>query len=174
MLYVGMLSAAAKLYNDESLIIKAEKIKEYIRKRSYKNGFFTDQEVRKNGSLVNSGKSTEVCQYYAFFFDIATRELYPELFETLVESFGPDRKMKNLYNEIYEANAFVGNYLRLDILLRYGYTKKVLENVEGYFYYMAERTGTLWENVSENASCNHGFASHVAYGFVKYSEKKKI
>lgn len=174
MLYVGMLSAAAKLYNDESLIIKAEKIKEYIRKRSYKNGFFTDQEVRKNGSLVNSGKSTEVCQYYAFFFDIATRELYPELFETLVESFGPDRKMKNLYNEIYEANAFVGNYLRLDILLRYGYTKKVLENVEGYFYYMAERTGTLWENVSENASCNHGFASHVAYWLCKIFGEEKI
>jgi alpha-L-rhamnosidase len=28
---------------------------------------------------------------------------------------------------------------------------------------MAERTGTLWENVDVSASCNHGFASHVIY-----------
>jgi len=28
---------------------------------------------------------------------------------------------------------------------------------------MADRTGTLWEHASVNASCNHGFASHVIY-----------
>jgi alpha-L-rhamnosidase len=28
---------------------------------------------------------------------------------------------------------------------------------------MAERTGTLWENMTPHASCNHGFASHVAH-----------
>ncbi len=33
----------------------------------------------------------------------------------------------------------------------------------GNSYYMAERTGTLWENVGAYASCNHGFASHVAH-----------
>lgn len=28
---------------------------------------------------------------------------------------------------------------------------------------MAERTGTLWENVGDYASLNHGFASHIVY-----------
>ena len=28
---------------------------------------------------------------------------------------------------------------------------------------MAERTGTLWENVDDRASCNHGFASHICF-----------
>ena len=28
---------------------------------------------------------------------------------------------------------------------------------------MAERTGTLWENVHANASTNHGFASHACH-----------
>jgi alpha-L-rhamnosidase len=28
---------------------------------------------------------------------------------------------------------------------------------------MAERTGTLWENVGDYASCNHGFASHIVH-----------
>ena len=31
-----------------------------------------------------------------------------------------------------------------------------------YFLYMADRTGTLWEDVSSaRASLNHGFASHI-------------
>ena len=34
---------------------------------------------------------------------------------------------------------------------------------------MAERTGTLWENVSEQASCNHGFAS-CAVRFIRKAE----
>ncbi len=28
---------------------------------------------------------------------------------------------------------------------------------------MAERTGTLWENISTRASLNHGFASHIVH-----------
>ena len=28
---------------------------------------------------------------------------------------------------------------------------------------MAQRTGTLWENQSPHASCNHGFASHIVH-----------
>ena len=32
---------------------------------------------------------------------------------------------------------------------------------------MAERTGTLWENDTPHASCNHGFASHAAVFYVK-------
>ena len=32
---------------------------------------------------------------------------------------------------------------------------------------MAERTGTLWENDTPHASCNHGFASHAAVFYVR-------
>jgi alpha-L-rhamnosidase len=28
---------------------------------------------------------------------------------------------------------------------------------------MAEQTGTLWENMSAHASCNHGFASYLGH-----------
>ena len=73
------------------------------------------------------------------------------------------RQEKGLYPEIWPANAFIGNYLRLDILLRLGYRDTVRENIEGYFLYMAEKTGTLWENIGDTASCNHGFASYVLY-----------
>lgn len=59
------------------------------------------------------------------------------------------------------ANAFISNCLRLDILTQLDYFHTVRENIEGYFLYIAERTGTLGENVGDTASCNHGFASYV-------------
>lgn len=38
---------------------------------------------------------------------------------------------------------------------------KLEEDICGYFDYMANLTGTLWEHKDIKASCNHGFASHV-------------
>jgi alpha-L-rhamnosidase len=32
---------------------------------------------------------------------------------------------------------------------------------------MANLTGTLWENIGTTASCNHGFASHVAVTYCR-------
>ena len=40
--------------------------------------------------------------------------------------------------------------------------KKLLSEIEGYFGYMAKRTGTLWEKIDDRANMNHGFASYVA------------
>ncbi len=43
-----------------------------------------------------------------------------------------------------------------------GLTSQVLEESPGLPAYMAEQTGTLWENDGAYASCNHGFASHIS------------
>ena len=45
---------------------------------------------------------------------------------------------------------------------RAGRGRQILDETKGYFLYMAERTGTLWENDTTRASCNHGFASYAA------------
>lgn len=161
MLYCKALSAAGSLYGRTDLSEKAEHLKTEILKQSFDGTFFTDNAVRKDGVLTTSGECTEVCQYYVFFFGIATKESHPGLYEILLNDFGPDRDVKRVYPEIYPANAFIGNYLRLDILMQYGAYERVYENIIGYFGYMAERTGTLWEYVGTNASCNHGFASYV-------------
>ena len=50
---------------------------------------------------------------------------------------GPGKK--GMHPDIYPANAFVGNYLRLDVLTRYGLKERCLQEIEGYFYYMAEK-----------------------------------
>ena len=104
-----------------------------------------------------------MCQYYAFFFGIALPEKFPRLWEILIKKFGPDRKEKKLYPEIFQANSFVGNYFRMELLSREGLCKQMKDELVDYFLYMAERTGTLWENTGEYASCDHGFASHIAH-----------
>jgi len=172
MTYCGAIKAAANLYNDEKLQRKYRAMVNVIREQSYNGEFFTDHAVRENGKLVNPGDITEVCQYYAFFFDIATKNLYPKLLETMVYDFGPVRWKDDKYPNVWPANAFIGDYLRLDILLRYGYKEKVVEEIQNFFYKMAKTTGTLWEHEDTRASCNHGFASHVIHWMVQIFNKK--
>ena len=164
MLYATMKDVIAELYGDEGLAVEAAELRKTIAEMSMtESGFFCDNAYRRDGGLVLSGERTEACQYYAFFCDIATPESHPWLWNTLVNDFGPDRVQKGVYPEIWVANAFIGNYLRLDLLDRYGCHEALYENIKGYFTYMADRTGTLWELTADHASCNHGFASHVLY-----------
>ena len=163
MLYARMLMAVAKLYSNARYAQKAKKLHQTIRERAFKGSFFTDQECLVENEYRNSGRMTEVCQYYAFFCGTATPATYPRLWQTLTEAFGPQRKKTGLYPQVAMANAFIGNYLRLELLYANGNTQSVLNNIEGYFYSMAQQTGTLWENDTPSASCNHGFASYVLY-----------
>ena len=164
MLYVYMLDGLGKLYGDEALQKKADALRNVINEMAMtESGFYCDNAYRRDGKLVLSGERTESCQYYAFFCNVATPESHPWLWNTLVHDFGYDRVEKGVYPEIWPANAFIGNYLRLDLLDRYGLKAELYDNIKGYFAYMANKTGTLWELVSDTASCNHGFASHVIY-----------
>ena len=85
-----------------------------------------------------------------------------ELWKKLTTEFGPERRQKGLYKDVWPSNAFIGNLMRLIILKREGLSAQVGKEVRGYYLKMAEQTGTLWENDSPHASCNHGFASYVA------------
>lgn len=163
MLYAAALDAAGRMYDLTDLSAEAEKLRATIRKQSFDGEFFVDNAVRKDTKLQVTRNRSEVCQYFAFFFDVATPESHGELWHTLCQEFGPQRKETKTFPEVHMANAFVGNVLRLEILSRYGRCRQILDESIGYNLYMAERTGTLWENDGDYASCNHGFASHVAH-----------
>ncbi len=174
MLYAKTLRAASNLYGDSSFAQKAEALKKTINEKAFtENGFYCDNAVYgEDGIAKLSGLCTETCQYYAFFCDIATPEEKPELWQRMLHDFGPERIVPNQWpnftpeakwKNIYPSNAFIGNYLRLELLFRYGEQEKLIENIRGFFTKMADLTGTLWENDSTTASCNHGFASHVVY-----------
>jgi alpha-L-rhamnosidase len=163
MLYAGMLDAASRLYALPELAAKAGRIRETIRRQSFDGSFFVDNAVRRDGKLQVTTNRTEVCQYFAFFFDVATPQTHAKLWQTLATDFGPQRKQTKAFPDVHPANAFIGNMLRFELLSRYGRNQQILDEALGYWLYMAERTGTLWEHDAPQASCNHGFASHAAH-----------
>jgi len=176
MLYAKALEVTAKLYDKPSLHVKAGRLKEIIRAKSFNGKFFTDNAVLQNGIPVNTGNISEICQYYAFFTGVAGIESYPALWETLVKDFGPERKRKNNYPDICLANAFIGNYLRLELLSRTGLHRQVLDECLEYFGSMADKTGTLWENDTSGAviSCCHGFASYAIVWLLRTHMQDKL
>ena len=161
MLYAATLDAAARMYGIPTLAQEAEAMRAVIRKQSYDGQFFVDNAVRKDGKLQVTQNRSEVCQYFAFYFGTATPATYPELWRTLREQFGPHRTETHAFPEVHEANAFVGNMMRLEVLSGAGLQQQILDESIAYLLYMAERTGTLWENVGASASCDHAFASHI-------------
>jgi alpha-L-rhamnosidase len=167
MLYAGALEAAGRIYHRPDYLEQAQSVRATILKQSFDGQFFVDNAVREGNAVKITRNRTEVCQYYAFFFRVATPETHADLWQTLVSRFGPIRKTDNRFPEIYPANTFIGDYLRLELLSRAGLTAQILQESRDFFLYMAERTGTLWENRDVRASCNHGFASHVAHVLVR-------
>ncbi len=163
MLYAAALAAAGRMYDIEALCAQAEGVREQIRKQSFNGEFFVDNAVRKEGRLEVTNNRSEVCQYFAFFFDVATPQSHAELWRVLRDAFGPQRSETHAYPEVCMANSFVGNMLRVELLSRHGLCQQILDESIAFLLYMAERTGTLWENVHSHASCNHGFASHIVH-----------
>ncbi len=161
MLYAAALASAGRMYGVPELIAQAEKIRQTVRAQSFDGDFFVDNAVRENGKLRVTRNRSETCQYYAFYLGTATPETHAKLWTVLRDKFGPARKKQGLYPEIHEANAFIGNVLRLELLSRAGLTRQIVDESRAYQLYMADRTGTLWEHQDEQGSLNHGFASHV-------------
>ncbi len=166
MCWAKCLECIAKLYNMPQLQEKSKKIKDKIIEIGFDGEFFTDNCIRDdNGKLVRTGLKTEVCQYYAFWFETISLQSHPQLYRELKENFGPWRK-RSYRQDISEPNAMYGIYMRLDLLMREGDVRRLTDECVKYFYKMAERTGTLWEHNSPHASCIHGFASYAAIWLV--------
>lgn len=163
MLYYKALLSVYELYNDEHYLDKANKLKGVINNYSFNGKFYNDHAKRNGKQIITTQDSTEVCQYYAFFCGIADKESKQSLFNILINEFVPNRDTQQIYPKICSAQPFIGNYLRLDIMLSNGLFDDVVKNIKDYFLYMAEENGTLWERAEKTNSCNHGFASYVIY-----------
>jgi alpha-L-rhamnosidase len=163
MLYAAALSAAGRMYHDRKLLRQAQQVRRVVLTQSFDGRFFVDNAVRQDGKLQVTTNRTEVCQYFAFFFGLATPEDQPDLWRTLCEQFGPRRDLEKTFPEVHPANAFIGVMLRLELLSRYDRCRQMLDESMDYWLYMAEATGTLWEHLRATASCNHGFTSHVCH-----------
>ncbi len=158
MLYAAALDTAGRLYNEPSLVEKADRIREVIRRQSFDGEFFVDNAVRKDGKLQVTRNRSEACQDYAFFFNVAMPHTHPELWEKLCNDFGPKREKTKKFADVYKAQAFVGNMFRVELLSRERRSRQILEETLSDYMNMVDLTGTLWEGVG---SCNHGYPSHI-------------
>jgi len=126
--------------------------------------WFDDNALRgEDGALRRAGHPTETGQYYAFYFGAADPATRSALWERLCTEFGPSRDAARTWPGIPPSNAIVGAYLRLELLLRDGRAEQCLRECRGFFSPMVRLTGTLWENLSPEASLDHGFASSAAW-----------
>jgi len=168
MLWAAALDAVARVYARPDLSARAAAVRAAVLRQAWDGEFFVDNAVYDaDGALRPTRNRTEVCQYYAFYFGLATPCTHARLWERLATEFGPRRSTVNPYPEIHFANAIVGNYLRLELLSRHGRTRQLAEEMKGFFLKMAETTGTLWEHTDDRKSCNHGFAAHVIRWFTR-------
>jgi alpha-L-rhamnosidase len=163
MLYAAGLDAAARLLGDPALSTQAARLRETIETQAFDGRFFIDNAVREAGQLTPTTNRSEVCQYMAFYFGVATPDTHPELWQTLVKDFGPQRKASGAHPDVHPANAFIGHQLRFELLSREARGSQILSEAVDSWLFMADRTGTLWEHDAPHASCNHGFASHAAH-----------
>ena len=163
MLYCAALEVAGDMYNRGDFCEQAARLKKVILDQAFDGEFFVDNSVREDGRLTPTRNRTEVCQYYAFYFGIASAAKQPELWRRLITEFGPLGKQRDLYPDLHPANTFPGYYLRLEILSRAGLRTQIVDEMKQLFLPMAELTGTLWEHKDPRASCSHGFASHVVH-----------
>lgn len=167
MLYAAALEAAGRIYGAEAYVEEAAYVKQTVREHAFDGSFFVDQAIEdEQGEIEITDHRTEVCQYYAAYFGIADAMELPVWFDSLMRDFSPSRDKDAPFvadiGGIHPANAFVGYYLRMELLSRQGLSAQLLAEINAFFGKMAQRTGTLWEHNRTEASCNHGFASHVA------------
>ena len=182
--YYASLLAAAKVYGIKGLKEKAEKVKDYLLKNAYVDGFFVDNLIRnEKGDIIPTENYTETCQYYMFFFKCADKHTHKELFDKMLNEYGKSDSSASGGNQVKKqltpSNMIYGVYMRLELLMRERKRVELLNECVRYFYDMTQKTGTLWENNTASASCDHGFASYVSrfiiyalFGFdVLYPEK---
>lgn len=65
-------------------------------------------------------------------------------------------------NQFCPKNAFIGLYLRMNVLMNMNDSKLLAKNLETFCIDMSRTTGTLWEYRDGYGSLDHGFASYVA------------
>ena len=165
-IYYKALKTVGEYRGDERLIKKAERVKAAIRAQSFNGEFFEDNRIRKDGKTVPTGHISEACQYYLFSLGVADKESYPELYAKLCDGFS-DRSVFDPFPQVGKANIIVGLLMRITVLIENGENLKAVQEIKRVYGVMAEKTGTLWENLDTSASCNHGVAAYAGYILIK-------
>ena len=118
--------------------------------------------VDENGVLKAKGLYTEAAMYTTLWTELFTIDEAPLLLKTVRDQMGPAPLTARNPN-VGLSGLFIGLCIRLDMLSRYGYEKKMFEDMQAiYMPQLREGPGTLWEQeYMENNSRCHGFNAHA-------------
>ena len=167
-LYAKVLESHYRIFGDENSLARSREVQKKNIEQSFNGTYFLDHAIRnENGELILQKESSEAGQYYAILFggfDIHDPK-YAELYRLITKVFAAERKAP--MPEIFEINAFIGVYLRLEALLSLGEYELVLRDIDEFFGKMEAETGTLWEYRQRNGSRDHGFASFALVAMEK-------
>lgn len=162
MLYAGLLENVAAVYGKPELKAKADSIRQIVCDMAFDGEVFADNATKNpDGTYTRTKNVSEACQYYTLLFGgIDTDdEKYSALMEHVRKGFSDFDKGDR---EFCPINAFIGLYLRMNVLSNLGYDDIIMKDVDGFFGAMCDKTGTLWECKEPVGSLDHGFASYVA------------
>jgi len=161
-LYAALLCAVAKTFSMPRLFKKAEELRKKTAALSFNGEVFVDHAVRTpDNTLENQKHISEACQYYAILYggiDLDAPQ-YAKLKSYVIndfKSFDPGE------NTFCPKNAFIGLYLRMNVLMHMKDKELLAKNLETFCLHMSRTTGTLWEYRDGYGSLDHGFASYVA------------
>lgn len=161
-LYSAMLSAVGNAFSLNRLCLKAEMLRRKTVEMSFNGKFFVDHAVKDaDGGYVNQKHVSEACQYYAILYGGVDLDdgKYAVLRSCVINDF------QDFNAEGYEfcpKNAFIGLYLRMNVLINMRDSALMAKNLECFCLHMSKITGTLWEYKDGHGSLDHGFASYIA------------
>ena len=157
-LYAGVLEAAGRVFG-LPLREKADRIRKEVLRRSFDGQVFVDHAAQVGDTLVNFDHVSEAGQYYAALFggfDL-NEPRFMALKDAILDGFSQPP-----LPDFCPVNAFIGLYLRMAVLEKWGGRELLRENIKAFFGGMSRHTGTLWEYKEAHKSMDHGFASYVA------------
>ena len=161
-LYSEVLRRVSRVFDIPDLKVKAESVRKKTVEMAFNGELFVDHAKRdKNNDLVNQMHISEACQYYAILYgdiDLDDKK-YFKLKHYVINDFADFEAGEY---QFCPKNAFIGLYLRMNVLLEMKNSELLARNLENFFLGMSRTTGTLWEFKNGYGSLNHGFASYVA------------
>ena len=168
-LYAKVLEYGSILYGLEEWNEKATRIRQTLSSLAvvHKNecNYYADGLIPTEHGYVNNGKISEASLYYDLWLGLPDPG---NLWKVLKKEHGPCPASypSNLF--IGRSNVFIGMYLRMELLAQHKELTQLQNEMRHLFGYMIDHgPGTLWENLSDDASVDHGFASHAAVFLIR-------
>ncbi|MBQ8612262.1 MAG: hypothetical protein IJ412_11235 [Oscillospiraceae bacterium] len=163
-LYAELLCRAEAVFGLAGLGEKAARIRAYLLTNAFNGEVFVDNAVRDEaGVLHNTANVSEAGQYYAALYGGFSLDepRWAKLRTHIADGFAAFAAA-DTGCDFCPANAFIGLYLRMNVLLQLDDPAIMRRDLVGFFGGMSALTGTLWEYRTPHNSLDHGFASYAA------------